>query len=501
MRAESKVLRIVALLVLCLSFRAGAGVQAQTPQATPPPPAPPRSLQIPTPTEKTLANGLRVIVIERANVPLVSAQLLIKNGAEVDPARLSGLAHLTASLLSRGTRSRTATQIAEAIEALGGSQSSEATWDASTASVGVMSSKIDPAMEILADVVRHPTFRNDEIERLQQQYIDYLNVQLGEPGAIASFVASRVLFGDAPYGHPLGGTPDSLRRIKRSDVVRLHAEFYRPDNAILVVGGDISASDAFNLAQKHFGDWPQPAQPMPDNTRRLSPAQPGGKRRILVIDKPDAGQAAVVVTRAGIKRRDQDYFRGLVANSILDGYSGRLNQEIRIKRGLSYGAGSSLEMLREAGSFVASAQTKNETGAQVADLLLREVDRLATVPVSEAELIPRKAVVIGNFARELEQVNGLVDELSFLALLGIPLDDTDHFVTNVQAVAAGDVQKFAASRLNASDASIVVVGNAREFLRALRKQFKVVEVIPVKDLDLNSARLRKSRALARKSKQ
>ena len=435
-----------------------------------------------------------MIVIERSNSPLVSAELIIKNGAEVDPPGLAGLAHMTASLLTLGTRTRSATQIAEAIEALGGSQASGAEWDASTASVGVMSSKVDPAMEVLADVVRHPTFKSDEIERLRQQYIDYLNVQLGEPGSIASFVAARVLFGEAPYGHPLGGTPESLKRIQRSDVLRLHGKFYRPDNAILMIGGDIRPGDAFSLAQKYFGDWHRSAVPAGSINRRPGRAlagQPGRRRRVLVIDKPDAGQAAVMVTRAGIDRRDSDFFRGIVTNSVLDGYSGRLNQEIRIKRGLSYGAGSSLEARREVGPFVASAQTKNEAGAQVAGLLLSEVERLATAPVSEAELIPRKAVLIGSFSRELEQVNGLVGDLGFLALLGLSLGETNRFVNNVQAVTASDVQQFAAGRLNAREASIVIVGDAKQFLPELQKQFQGVEVIPIKDLDLNSAALRK----------
>jgi len=492
MRAGSG-LRII-LLLGALGFCFSTTVSAQLPQATPPPPGPPRSIQIPAVAEKTLANGLRVIVIQRTNTPLVSAEVIIRNGAEVDPPHLAGLAHLTASLLTLGTRTRTATQIAEEIEALGGTQASGALWDASTASVGVMSSKITPAVEILADVVQHPTFSKEELERLRQQYIDYVNVQLGEPGSIASFAAYRVLFGDAPYGHAVGGMPDSLKHIRRSDVIRLHGELYRPNNAILIFGGDIEPGDAFRLAEKYFGDW-RPAAVSTRSAARF-PQPPTHRRRVLVIDKPDAAQAAVVLVHSGIKRRDPDYFRALVANSVLDGYSGRLNQEIRIKRGLSYGAGSGLEALRSGGSFLASAQTRNDAGAQVADLLLREVDRLAKESVAQDELIPRKAVLVGNFARELEQINGLVSDVGFYALLGIPLDETNRFVNNVQRISADDIRTFAASRLRASEASIVLVGNAKEFLPQLRKQFKGVEVIPIADLDLNSASLRKQRTRA-----
>jgi len=466
---------------------------AQTPQATPPPPAPPRSLQVPKPAEKTLANGLRVIVVERSSTPLVSAQLLIKNGGEIDPPQLAGLADITASLLTKGSKSQDATQIAEAIEALGGALDSGARWDASTATVGVMSSRISPALAILADVVRHPTFKDEEIERLRQQYIDNLTVELGQPGSIARLAAARVVFGDAPYGHPLSGTLESIARIKREDIVKLHEMYYRPDNAILIIGGDIGANDAFALAEKHFGDWQKPMQILRPFVFAARVSDPS-TRRVLVIDKPDAGQAAVYLARTGISRADADYFRGIVANSVLNGYSGRLNQEIRIKRGLSYGAGSALDARRSLGPFVASAQTKNQSGAQVVELLVGELGRLATAPVPDAELTPRKAVLIGNFARNLEQVNGLVAQVGSLALQGLNLEEINHYVDSVQSVSAGDVQKFASTRLEATGANVIVVGNAREFLPELQKQFKDVEVIPIAELDLNSRTLRKTDA-------
>ena len=467
--------------------------RGQTPQATPPPPSAPRSVQFPTPVEQTLANGLRVIVIERANTPLVTAQLLIRNGGEVDPAELSGLADMTANLLTKGTETRDATQIAEAIEALGGSLESGARWDASTATVGVSSPKIGEAMKILADVVRRPTFKADEIERLRQQYLDNLRVGLGQPGTIARYVAGRVVFGDAPYGHPLGGTPESLAKISRDDIVKLHSAYYRPDNAILVIGGDIKPKDAFDLAKNNFGDWKKPSTALPSLSTAANAFAAAKGGRVLVIDKPDAGQAAVFLVRTGINRKDPDYFRGIVTNSVLSGYSGRLNQEIRIKRGLSYGSASTLDTRRDVGPFVASAQTKNQSGAQVADLLIGEIDRLSTSPPSETELTPRKAVLIGNFSRNLETVNGLVGQISSLALYGLDLNEINRYIQNVQTITTADVQKFAGSRLDAKGANIVIVGNAKEFLPELSKHFPNVEVIPVAELDLNSAQLRKKK--------
>ena len=475
----------LALLFVCLP----SAVQAQTPQATPPPPSLPHSVQFPRPVEKTLANGLRVIVISRTGTPLVTAQLVIKNGGEVDPPELAGLGNMLGDLITKGTEKRSATQIAEAIEALGGSLYSSARWDSTRVGVDVISSKVGPAVEILADVVRRPTFKDEEIERLRQQTLDDLTVELGEPGSIARYVAARVIFGDAPYGQPLGGTPESLARIDRNDFVKYHGRWYRPDNAILVVGGDIKPQAAFALAQRYFGDWKKPAEPLPA-LPAPKPVDSAGPR-VVVVDKPDAGQAAVLVTRAGIERKSPDYFRGLVANSVLSGYSGRLNQEIRIKRGLSYGAGSSLETRRSVGPFVASAQTKNQSAVQVSDLLLGEVSRLATAPVPEVELTPRKAVVVGNFARNLETAAGLVSQVATLAVYGISFDEINRYIGNVQTITAADVQRFAGSRLDAKATSIVIVGNAKEFLPELRKEYSQVEVIPVAELDLNTALLRK----------
>jgi len=352
-----------------------------------------------------------------------------------------------------------------------------------------MSSKIGPAVDILADVVRRPTFKDDEIERLRQQTLDDLTVELGEPGSIARYVAARVIFGDAPYGQPLTGTPESIARISRDDFLKYHRRWYRPDNAILVLGGDIKAREAFALAERYFGDWKKPAEPLPPlpGPKPVASAEP----RVVVVDKADAGQAAVLVARTGIDRNDPDYFRGLVANSVLSGYSGRLNQEIRIKRGLSYGAGSSLDTRRNVGPFIASAQTKNQSAAQVAELLLGEVSRLATAPVPDIELNPRKAVVVGNFARNLETTAGLVAQVATLAVYGISLDEINRYIGNVQSITAGDVQRFAGSHLDARGTSIVIVGNAKEFLPDLRKKYPQLEVIPISELDLNTALLRK----------
>jgi zinc protease len=492
---------LAAILIMLAMASAHLGQQQQPLPETPPPPAAPRPVTVPKAVEKTLRNGLRVIVLEQRRVPLVTVEMVIKNGGEVDPPELSGVADMTAVLLTKGTRTRTAPEIARAIEALGGSLETSAEWDASLASINVMSNRIAPALAILADLIRRPVFTGREIERLRQQYLDDLQLDFGEPGTLADYVASRVVFGDAPYGHPLAGTPESLARIKRRDIVRIHAKYYRPDNAILVFGGDIEPAAAFRLAERSFGDWPRPARPLiaasvPSTERPVFAS--GAAPRVVVVDMPDAGQAAVMLARRGMRRSDPGYFSGEVANSVLGGgYSSRLNQEIRIKRGLSYSADSSLDAMREQGIFVASAQTRNESGAEVAALLIGELRRLSSDPTPESELTPRKAALIGSFARSLETTDGLAAQIATLALYGLSLDRINTYIGEVRSVTSGDVRKIAGTSLDAGSAHIVIVGNARLFLEPLGKLFPNVEVIPVTDLDLNSSTLRKAHPRAR----
>jgi zinc protease len=460
-------------------------------ETTPPPPSAPHAVQIPKPVEKTLANGLRVIVIEKKGVPLVAARLLIKNGGEADPSNLPGLADTTASLLTKGTTTKSAEEIARGVEALGATLDTGASWDESSADISVMSSNFSRAMSFMADVILHPTFKQEEIDRLRQQNIDALTVAMRQPGRLASFVTAQTIFGPGPYGHNLGGTPASLARINRYDIVGFHRNYYRPDNAILVIGGDITPESAFATAAELFGTW-KPANL--SNMVQPAPAKEFPSPHVVVIDMPTAGQAAVVVGRPGLRRADPNYHLSLVTNSVLGGgYSSRLNEEIRVKRGLSYGAGSSFDMRRDVGPFTATAQTKNESAAEVAALIVDEMNKLGTTPVAEDELGPRKAVLIGGFGRGLETNAGIVNRIGTLALYGLSLDEINHYISGVQDVNAADVQKFAAAHLAGNDASVVIVGDARKFLPKLQERFKNIEVIPIDELDVNSPTLRKGK--------
>ncbi|HZX72269.1 MAG TPA: pitrilysin family protein [Rhodanobacter sp.] len=471
---------------------ASASVMAGTTSATdfpttPPTPGPAAPLNVPTSTAQTLPNGLQVISVRRADLPLVTAQLVLRRGGEMDPPQLAGLADLTANLLSKGAAGKTAPQIAAAAEALGGTLNASAGWDESSVGITVTTPKLPAALGLLAEVVRQPDFSAGELQRARVQALDDLRLQLSQPTALASLAASRGVFGDGVYGHSREGTPGSLGRITRADVQHLHGELYRPDNAILILAGDITPAQAQQLAQASFGDWQKPATPLPSR-----PAGTAASKlpAILLIDQHGAGQAGVVVAHPAPPRNDADYYVGTVANAVLGGsYSARLNEEIRIKRGLSYGATSRLQSLGDAGMWLAAAQTKNPSAPQVVDLMLGQFKRLGSTRVSANELAARKATLIGGYGRSLETTAGLADRVAELAIYGVKLDEIGKYVAQVQAITPRQIEKYAHKHLDSDASHVVVVGDAAQFAAAIRKEHPKAVLLESTALDLDSPSL------------
>ncbi|HEU0043490.1 pitrilysin family protein [Sphingomonas sp.] len=466
-----------------------ADVRIVTPAANPiAPPAPGKALAaaLPRPVETRLANGLRVVTVERRGVPVVTATLVASGGAATDPGPQAGASSLAAELLTKGTTTRSATEIAQTVEALGGAIEAGADRDGSSVSLTVKSDQLGAGMAVLADVSQRPAFAAEEIERARAQAIDALTVQLADPAQLASLVASRAVFGAHPYGTPLAGTPASLKAIGASDLRRAYAGTYRPEQATLLLVGDVTPAQSAKLAQDLFGGWR--AGPRPSETVINLPAV---RPRVVVIDVPGAGQAGVVVARPGITRASDRYYPLLVANAVLGGgYSSRLNQEIRIKRGLAYGAGSGFSARRLGGMVSARTQTKNETAAQAAELIVAEMRRLGTTLVPAAELETRKTTTLGSFGRTVETTDGIAGLLAGYVLEGVPLSELDRYAGAVQAVTPEAVRKTAGEVVDPSAASVVVVGDAKAFLPALRKLYPQVEVIPVAALKLDAAELR-----------
>jgi zinc protease len=449
---------------------------------------PESDLSTPAIADFRLANGLRVLVAPTEGVPLVSARLNFDAGAR-DDAGKPGLAQMTAGLLTQGTTTRAAPEIAAEIEGLGANVGAGAGVDFTSVFANAPANVFPQTLALMADVVRNPTFAQEELDRLRDQTLDGLRVQLSQPGPVASQTVGRVIYGDAPYGAPGGGTTTSLPTITREDVARFHAEAFNPGEATLVFSGAVTVEQARALAEQAFGDWRD--RPAAGDRNAADAAGPALAPRVIVIDQPGAGQAAVVVAVRGVSRTDADYFPLALGNTLLGGgYSSRLNQEVRIKRGLSYGASSNLGVRVDEGVFTASAQTRNDAVPAVAELILSEIGRMGTEAISEAELGPRRAVMLGGFGRSLETVDGLGGVVANLALYDLPMSELAAYAGNVRNVTPEQIEAAFARHLPGSEASLVIVGDAAQFIEALRAKYPNVEVVALDALNLNSATLR-----------
>ena len=452
----------------------------------PPAAGAPIDARIPPASQRTLANGVRVIVAPNRALPLISADFRVASGSSSDPANRAGVAGMTGDLLTRGTTTRGATEIASQIESLGAAISSGAGVDSSAVSLQTRSDRAEQAFTIFADVVRDPAFANEELDRAKSEALDGLQVALSQPGSIAGFAMTRAIYGTAPYGAI--ASPTTLGAITRDDMASYHSAYWRPDNAVLVITGDVSAEEGFALAERHFGNWARPTTPLPARPDATAYAAPS---RTIVVDLPDTGQAAVSMGLRGVSRTDADYFPLLVANNVLGGgYSARLNNEIRIRRGLSYGAGSGLQARMAPGPIIASAQTRNDAAVQVYELMRAEIVRIGAERVPEAELTARKAVLIGNFGRTIETTAGLAGQISTLALYGLPPERLGTYVADVTAVTPAQAQTAAQRYFNANSADVVVVGDAQHFYDGLRRLRPNAERIPASELNLDSETLR-----------
>ncbi len=423
----------------------------------------PVTAAIPARVEQRLANGLRVIVIPSRRLPLVSAGLHIRSGDAADPVGRAGLAELTAELTIKGSAGRDATAMAAAFESLGAAVSASSGADSSYIVIDARSDRIDAALALVADAARAPALAREEVDRARQQALDAIAIAKSEPGSIASIAIARAIYGSSAYGNVQ--TAASIGTVNRADVAAFHAQHWRPDNAVLVIAGDMSEADGMAMAQRHFAEWAKPSTPLPASPPSTDFAT---APRTIIVDLPGTGQAAVSLGLPGIARSDPDYFPILLANDILGGgYSARLNMEIRIRRGLSYGAGSSLSARYAPGAIIASVQTRNDAALEVVGLVSNAFAALGqSVPTAD-ELAARQAALIGDFGRDVGTVGGLASRVSSLAMLDLPLNELDSYAANLLAVTSQDVARVGAARFDPANADIVVVGDAASFVDPL----------------------------------
>jgi zinc protease len=456
----------------------------------PPEPAAPVAVTVPTPVTARLANGLTVITVPRTNLPLVNASLVTLGGSTADPADKAGLHRLAANLLTKGTATRSADQIAAAIEALGGQLDASAGNEGMALDLTVRTSELSTALGIMADVAAKAAFAPDEVERARGQAIDEAALTLQNPGALSRVAAARAVSATALMARRRVAPPTSLKAIARTDVLAAAASTLRPDRSVLVLSGDISPDRARAVAEQAFGSW-RAAAPLASSTERPATGEAPLKGKVVVIDMPGSSQAAVAVAKETLARSDPRYYQALIANAVLGGgYSARLNREIRIKRGLSYGANSGLSVGRRSGAVIAAVQTKNASAPEVLGLILEEMKRLGAEPIPAAEMGTRQANIAGGFGRQLESVDGLGAIVTSYVQSGVEPAEIGRFMTSVRAVTPEGASEAARALLAPAGTTTVIVGDAKLFADDLRKRFGEVIVIPMAEVSLDKPALR-----------
>ncbi|WP_066793831.1 M16 family metallopeptidase [Sphingomonas soli] len=448
------------------------------------PPEPSAAVPVTPPAiaESQLANGMKLVSARTGDVPIATIVLVFKGGNSTDPVGRAGLAAMAAQLATKGTSSRSAKEIAAQLEALGVGLGTTAGADGTVLSISGPVASLEAAGEILADIARNASFPADEFGKERKRTIDRLKVSLKDPGSLAGITLTRAIYGSSPYGGV--STPKSLGSMTREDLLAQRDRWWRPDNATLIVTGGIEAADSKRIADKLFGSW-KASGPAP-----ALPAALGGdpaKPRLIVVDMPGAGQAAVVAGLRIPERSDPSFPDLMVANAVLGaGSNGRLFQEVRVKRALSYGAYSSLAGRAGPGVMVANAQTKNESAPEVVDVILAEIKRLSTEPLDATTTAQRVAFLQGGIGRQSESSAGFASTLASLTLQGLPPATAATLHDRLGAVTPEAAAAAARASVDSSRASIVIVGDAKMFLDKLRAAHPEVEVIPAGSLDLDA---------------
>ncbi len=455
----------------------------------PPRPLPARDIKFPPYEVQTLPNGLRVVAVLHHEQPLVNFRLLIGAGAAADPKDKLGLAHLQASLLDQGTTTKSAQEMADEIDFIGGAMGAGAGTDLTFVNLLVMKDSFEVGMRMLSDMARHPGFAQAEIDRQRQQMLSGLRVSLDDPEYVANSVFDRLVYGFHPYGLPDSGTPETLAAITRDDLIAFHTRQFIPNNAILAIVGDVTADDAFNTARKVFGDWEK--RELPAQTF-IAPPDP--TRRVIVVNKPDAVQTEVRVGHIGIPRRHPDYMAVNLAIRILGGEgSNRLHQVLRTQRGLTYGAQANMDTLRDTGDFEAETNTRSDATGEVLRLIVDEFWRLQRERVREVELADAKAYLTGSFPLTIETPEPIAMQVVNVLFYGLPLDQLQNFRERVNAVTADDIQRVARDFLRPDRLSVVLVGNAKAFSSQLAGVgFGQFETVELSELDLTAANFKRA---------
>ena len=444
-------------------------------------------MALPPITRVTLENGMRVVVAETRELPLVEFQVVVMAGAAQDPAGKAGLAALTAASLGRGAGGLAAEEFARAVESLGGELGAAAGIDGTVANGEFLSEDLDAGLELLRKMLREPAFAKDEIRRVRDEQLAAIQSRLDDPGAVADRCYGALLFGGHAYGRPAEGGPATVPGLGRGDVRDFYERWYRPNNTVLVLVGDVAADAAVARVRQAFGSWEARADAVPPR----APVPPRlTARRVLLVDKPDATQTQIRFGNVSIARSDPDWAAAQVANTILGGgFTSKLIEELRVKRSLTYSASSSFVARLTGGDFRVATFTKSPTTAETLLLGVAVEDAFRRSPPAPGVLAKARTYLMGQFPLRIETPDALAARLAELELYDLPRDDLATFRSRVAAVTPDDVARVATATMPAGDAvAIVVVGKAAEIRGQLEEKLGPVETVPPAACDALGAR-------------
>lgn len=443
-----------------------------------PAPGPLRPFRFPAVRRASLPNGVEVMVAEVRNFPVVTFEVVLgAAGAVTEPAEKAGVSVLASSLLESGAGGRSADEIAEAVDSLGLSLDSTASWDTTQAGFTALASRLEAGCELVADLVLRPAFPEGEVGRIREERLGSIRHRRADPSGLAGEVFPLYAFAPgSPYALPLGGSAATVATIGRDDVAAFHAARYRPQGTTLAAAGDVSLEEVVSLAERFFGGWEGAPPPAPAPEPRPRFTEP----RIVVAHRPGAVQSEVRVGHLGVDRLHPRYFSLLVMNAILGGtFTSRLNLNLRERLGYTYGASSSWTLRRQRGLFYVGAAVQTEVTAHSVSEMLREIREFREAPVTASELEDARSYMADVFPVTLQTTEGVCAKLTSLAAYGLPDDYYDSYRERVMAVGAEDVLETARELLRPEEAVVVVVGDADK----VRGELEALGVAPVEVID------------------
>jgi predicted Zn-dependent peptidase len=424
-----------------------------------------------------LPNGLRGIGLRDKRIPHVVVGLSVRRGAAIEPLAHAGLAGYTAELMERGAGDRDVLALAELVDGLGASLSVGADWDSMTITVSGLSRDTDTLFEVLRDVALRPRFDPAEADKARSEALAALEKAKDEPRTLIGWHAARAVFEGHRFGIPLGGNIETVGRLDAALAREFHRRLFVASNAVVFAAGDFEHADLVRRAREAFGSWASGEAPAPVAPPSL-PAPPA--RRIVVVDKPDLGQARIAVAHEGLTRVDPRRTAAGLMNAVLGGggFNSRLMKRVRSDEGLTYGVYSGFGLRRATGPFVVDTFTKVPAARQTLDLVLSEIERMQSQPPEAKELAEAKSLQVGSFALGLETSARVVGSLVDLDVYGLPEDSLDTFRARVREVTREQVAGLATELLHPDRAAIVVLGPAETLVPQLEDLGQVEVVQP-----------------------